>query len=275
MLLFFRQPVQKLRDRAVFVQVVSQRIIFTRPSLVRIQNARTLIYNKLHMTQSHVHNEAPPDFVEKYYTDDLAERDTPETHFALKWAKEIKGASVLSIGCGPQFYDDVQFFGEIPKEYTGIDINKNNIEFLREPTHPEARKWKQFLEEHGTSIGLKNGNIKEKQPGFLNHFDAVYAVGVLGMFSHEETGKIFELLYSYLKPEGILVDVDWTDPYLSEKKLKERESFEWYSKRGPSVQEIGNLFEKSGFLIKKFEEYTVPNPQEYKWGKIYGYVLKK
>jgi len=190
-------------------------------------------------------------------------------------AREVKGKSVLNIGCGPQFYDDVQFFNEVPEKYVGIDVNKNNIRFLKESNHPEVLKWRKFLKMHGVTVGLKRVSIKEKQNEFVDQFDGIYAVGVLGMFSKKETENIFGFLSSYLKKGGILVDVDWTKPHLSEEKLRERKSYEWYSKNELSVEEIGNILKKNGFEIVRYGVYIVPNPKEYLWGKIYGYVGRK
>jgi hypothetical protein len=79
-------------------------------------------------------------------------------------------------------------------------------------------------------------------------------------------------IHSYLKPKGILVDVDWTDCQLPPEKYKERESFNWYSRQGPGIREIGRMMQKAGFNILKHKVYNVPNKKEYLWGKIYGYV---
>lgn len=221
------------------------------------------------------HIEAPLEFVEQYYIDDLAERNTPESIWALAWLKEIRGKHVLSIGCGPNFYDDVQFFSEIPDEFVGTDLNENNITFLKNSTHPEVLKWKHFLSDHKVHVELHASDVKEEQKEFINRFDTIYAIGVLGMFNKEDTVRIFKLLNIYLKHGGILVDIDWTEPYLSEEKLKERESYEWYSTQGPSVKEIGTILKDSGFEITKHDIYSVPDPKSYSWGKIYGYVAQK
>jgi len=99
---------------------------------------------------------------------------------------------------------------------------------------------------------------------------------VLGMFKESDLHRLLKLVYSYLKPGGRLVDVDWTDCRLSEGKYRERESFKWYSKQGPSIERIGELLvEKNGFKILKHEIYNVQNPIEYGWGKIYAYVAEK
>ena len=220
--------------------------------------------------------QAPWDFVEQYYADDLAERNTPESKWTLTWFKEVKGTRVLSWGCGPNFYDDALFFTDLPEEFIGIDLNENNIAFLKESTHPEVVRCKNALKEHGTKVSLLRDDIRKKQQSFTNHFDTVYAVGVLGMFKESDLHRLLKLVYSYLKPGGRLVDVDWTDCRLSEGKYRERESFKWYSKQGPSIERIGELLvEKNGFKILKHEIYNVQNPIEYGWGKIYAYVAEK
>ena len=221
------------------------------------------------------HTQAPLNFIEKYYTDDLSERDTKEAIWSLRWLKNVSGDNVLSVGCGPNFYDDVQFFANIPKHFVGIDINQNNIEFLKTSKHPELLKWKRFLNEQNVDIGLIINDIKEERGGFVRRFDAIYAIGVLGMFSEEDTSKIFNLLNSYLKKDGKLIDIDWTEPYLPKEKLEERKNYEWYSKQGPSIQRIGNIMKEAGFEILKHEVYNVPDPKSYSWEKIYAYVAKK
>ncbi len=219
--------------------------------------------------------EAPWSFVEKYYSDDLTERDTPETKFYLSWLKNIRGKKVLSLGCGPNLYDDLQFFGDIPQELIGIDLNGNNIEFMKNSKHPELLHRKKVAQEKKVNVQLIVGNILETKSEWINNFDVVYAVGVLGMFEKEKLQQLLKLIHSYLRPQGILLDVDWTDCQLSKEKLKERESFEWYSKQGPNIKQIGELLQEIGFNMIKQEVFDVPNKKEYSWGKIYGYLVKK
>ena len=219
--------------------------------------------------------QAPGEFVEKYYLDDLAERESVESRWSFAWLKEVKGRSVLSVGCGPNFFDDVQFFDKVPTDFVGIDINKNNIEFLKQSKHPEVLKWKNFLADSGVKTEVLVRDVKAVSPDFIGRFDTIYAIGVLGMFDRDDTIKVFKNLNQYLKPGGRVLDLDWTDSRLPEEKLKERESFDWYSKRGPSVAEIGELFAETGFKILKHEVYNVPNPADYGWGKIYGYLAEK
>jgi len=219
--------------------------------------------------------QAPWEFVEKYYTDDLAERNTPETRFYLSWLKHIKGKTVLSLGCGPNLYDDVQFFGCMPKGIVGIDLNKNNIDFLKKSRHPELLKSKRILSQNKVRTRLIAGNVLKPKKEFIGKFDAIYAMGVIGMFEERRLKNLLKLIHDYLKPKGIFLDVDWTDCQLSEKKYKERQSYEWYSKEGPSIKKIGSLIKQANLKIIEHSVYDVPNKKEYLWGKIYGYLAQK
>jgi cyclopropane fatty-acyl-phospholipid synthase-like methyltransferase len=217
-------------------------------------------------------SEAPWSFVEQYYLDDLAEQDTTESRYAQSWLKDVRGVSILSLGCGPNFFEDVQFFSEVPREIVGVDLNENNIEFLKQSAHPEMLRRRAVLKEHGIGVSLIHGDIRKKREGFQGHFDTVYLSGVLGMFQKTELSELLVLVHSYLKPGGRIVDIDWTDCRLSPEKYAERESFDWYSKKGPDVEEIGKMMTVAGFTVLRHDTYTVTNPEDYGWGTIYGYL---
>ncbi len=222
-----------------------------------------------------VRKEAPWKFVEKYYSEDLLEKDTPETKFYLPWLKNIKGEKVLSIGCGPNLYDDILLFGNTPEEVAGIDLNKNNIEFLKNSKHSEVVKAKKCLAKKEVKIKLISGNALKLKREFIGKFNSIYAIGVLGMFKEKDLTLLLKIISSYLKPNGVLLDIDWTDCKLSKEKYKERLSYGWYSKEGPSIKRIGELMVKLGLKIEKHKVYNVQDPEEYKWGKIYTYLAKK
>jgi hypothetical protein len=58
------------------------------------------------------------------------------------------------------------------------------------------------------------------------------------MFNKKDTQKIYKLLYSYLKPYGKIINIDRTEPYLSDALLKERKDYDWYSEMGHSIKDI-------------------------------------
>jgi SAM-dependent methyltransferase len=139
-------------------------------------------------------SEAPWSFVEQYYLDDLVEQDTIESRYAQSWLKEVKGELILDLGCGPNFFEDVRFFSEIPREIVGVDLNENNIEFLKQSAHPEMLRRRAFLKEHGVGVSLIHGDIRKKREDFLGRFDTVYLSGVLGMFQKTELSELLARL---------------------------------------------------------------------------------
>lgn len=221
------------------------------------------------------HKQAPWSFIEQYYLDDLAERDSHESRFYLSLLESVKGKSVLSLGCGPNLYDDVQFFANIPKEVVGIDLNRNNIEFLKKSRNLNLLQAKQFLKKHHVKSELIVGNILKPRKAFQNRFDAVYAMGVIGMFRERQIKGLLKLIHGYLKPNGIFLDIDWTDCQLSKEKYKEREGYEWYSRQGPTIKRLAELFNEAEFRTIKQCAHHVPDKQAYGWGKIYGIAAKK
>lgn len=219
--------------------------------------------------------EASFKFVEDYYTADLSERNSAESRWFLSWLENIKGDEVLSLGCGPNLLDDALFFHEAPKTLVGIDINQSNIDFINRSKHRELHRCKDFLNSRKTEVVLLVGNILEKREDFVGRFDAIYAMGVIGMFEERELKDLLLIIVSYLKPNGTFLDIDWTECRLSEDSLEERKKLNWYDTRGPSISEVGMLLQESGLSIKRHDVHSVANPREYCWGKIYGYLCHK
>lgn len=216
------------------------------------------------------HIQAPKNFVEDYYSADLLERGSKESKWFLSRLNAVSGENVLSFGCGPNLLDDAQFFANLPKRLTGIDINENNIEFLKGSTYPELTKCKERLQKNETTIELRVGSITDQVPEWEGGFDSVYAMGVLGMLTKDDFTKTIGLIYRYLKPGGTFLDIDWTDCRLSKEKYAERESYNWYSRQGPSVEDMVTIIADAGLSIKTNETYDVDDPDEYGWGKIYS-----
>ncbi len=219
--------------------------------------------------------QAPLSFVEKYYLDDLSERNTKETKWYLSFLKNIKGKRVLSLGCGPNLYDDVLFFSEIPEEIVGIDINKNNIEFLKKSKNSELLRCKNFLLNKKVSTKLIVGDILKTREEFVNYFDSIYAMGTIGMLKEKQLKDLLKDIHKYLKPKGIFLDIDWTENQLPKEKYKERKSYNWYDIKGPGISKIGKLMKNTGFKILKHEVYDIENKKEYMWGKMYVYLVQK
>lgn len=219
-------------------------------------------------------SEAPIDFVRKYYLDDLADRSSPASLFYLPWLKHIDGGRVLSLGCGPTLFDDAQFFNRTPEFLVGVDVNRSNIEFLKRSRHPELLRCKRILKRKKSSVELIVGDMLEPRPCFKSSFDSVYAVGCLGMHDVATLQKVACIVRDYLVPGGLFLIIDWTDCLLDKKAYDLRVRYRWYSERGPSVESVGAIFERSGFEITDHDLLDIPDKETYRWGKVYAFAMR-
>lgn len=137
--------------------------------------------------------EATFEFVKDYYTSDLRERDSAESKWFLSWLQNINGDSVLSLGCGPNLLDDSLFFMRLPKTLVGVDINQNNIDFIKNANHSELEKCREFLQMRQVKIELHVGDIFDTRPDFVGRFDAVYAMGVIGMYESHLVSTLLKI----------------------------------------------------------------------------------
>ncbi len=223
------------------------------------------------------HKQAPLGYIKDYYQIHLEDTiEFPEeVNFYLSYLGNVRGKSVLSIGCGPNFYDNCSLFGEIPKEYFGIDINKNNFEFMKKSRNKNLLKSKKFVKSKKVKTELILGSIFDFRDDFVGRFDTIYAEGVMGMFSNYDFGRLLEYFYKYLKPKGRFIDIDWTDCLLPKEEYYKKHKYGFYVKRGRSIEEIRKLLNKAGFRMANYKLHIVKNPKEYEWGRIYGYMARK
>jgi SAM-dependent methyltransferase len=218
---------------------------------------------------------ASEQFVERYYTDDLAEQESPESMWAAQWAKEVRGSSVLNAACGPQLFNDALAFAETPRHLVGIDANATNIEFLKESELPDILNAKKFLAEHDVNVHLLLNDVREHNPALRKRFDAAYVSGLIGSFDEADRRATVRMLSAYLKPGGRLVIVTWAEDYLNKAKLEERRRYHWYERRDFSPADILKLLRVEGFEVLKHDAYRPNKPREYEWGLIYGIVANK
>ncbi len=220
---------------------------------------------------------APLAYVEKYYREDAEDdvRFPKEAKFWRSFLKQVQGKSVLSVGCGPQFYDDCQFFKSVPKEYVGMDVNRAVFDFLRSSTHTRLINGKKYAARHGIRTKLICGDITRYCMRFMERFDTILAVGVLGNFGEEKLGQLVEYLHEYLKKGGLLINVEWTDCHLPTREFHKKLQYRFYADRVPSMETIAKILKEKGFSIERQAVFDVENPKAYGWGKIYGYVARK
>lgn len=217
------------------------------------------------------YQQAPLSYIRQYYEADVGETETPESRFYQRYLKKVKGDSVLSVACGPQLYDDLAFFGKKPKEYVGLDINKNTVRFLK--TSKNAHLLKNKKAAKGVRVKALVGDVLKYDPRFKDRFDCVIAVAVLGMFPKNDFRRAIKNIRSYLKPGGTFLDIDWTDSNLTKEIYAEKEKYRFYTRKGPRVKDQESLIRASRFRIVGYDEIW-PDKRTYQWGKIFVYVAK-
>ncbi len=215
--------------------------------------------------------QAPLSYIKQYYEADIGESEIPESRFYQKYLRRVKGNSVLSVACGPQFYNDLAFFGSKPKEYIGLDINKNTVKFLKTSRNNYLLKSKKKAK--GIKAEAIVGNILKYNPKFKGKFDFVIALAVLGMFRENDFRKAVKNIHSYLKLGGMFLDIDWMDADLPKGVYLEKVKYRFWTNKGPSVKTQGNIIRNAGFKIVEYDHYS-PDKKTYKWGKIFVYLAR-
>lgn len=222
--------------------------------------------------------QAPYDYVVQYYEDDLKEREAqprdPATQFYVEHMRHVTGKSVLNIGCGPQFYDEISYFGNRPGLYAGIDINPSCVNFVVNPTHPRVRQlermWRLEIE-----VDIRCGNTLERRKEWFDSFDTVVAVGALGVFDRYQFQQLARLMSQYLRKDGRLVYVDWRQPRIRPSQVAEKIAYRFCGTAEATVEEQVRALHRAGFEHILLERHDVADPREYGWGRIYGHVLDK
>ncbi len=222
------------------------------------------------------HTEAPLEYIEEYYDIlDTDEKDQlPEILFEHRFVKQIKGKSILSIGCGPNFFDDALLFKELPKEYVGIDLNKNTIKFLKDSRNSKLLKAKKRLEDNGTKITLLTGDIFKFNEEWINKFDAIVAIGVLSNFNEKQYLRLLDYFKKYLKKDGMFLDVGWRKPYLDKKELDKKLIYKFYFETEIPSQKFIDMI-KNNFIVLDSGIHIVEDPKDYLWGELYGCIAVK
>src|SRR5574341_375948 len=120
------------------------------------------------------------------------------TEDELNLIPDINGKSVLELGCGSGHTLYYLWEHKNAGELWGLDLSEEQIRFTKE-----------FLEEKSISANLFLASMDEN-PGIPeNHFDLVVSIYSLGWTP--DLSRTLELIYSYLKPGGVLI-FSWEHP---------------------------------------------------------------
>ena len=132
--------------------------------------------------------------------------------------KHMRGSRVLDLGCGPVapllalFYPDAREAVAVDSLKENIDFMKNDFRFM-DGIMKRALSYKhRYISKKDSSprLSLIRGDVTKKLA--IGRFDSAMQIGCFGALdTQEQFQRAVNNAYSYLKPGGILLMVNWLD----------------------------------------------------------------
>jgi SAM-dependent methyltransferase len=222
---------------------------------------------------------APVEYQRDYYVDTLSkaklfprEYDFYRSFLGL----HIKGESVLNVGCGPLYYEDLMYLSYSPKRYVGIDINASAFKYMSEADHPRLNECKKYVETNNIQTEFLAESIFDWAATTNERFDSIFGIGVFATFYGEKFDQLMEALWRVLKKGGHLVNVSWDGNYYTEKIAKEKVEYQ-FGQPGPGFtpDEVVQQIVKGGFRLRERRILMTDDPADYKWDSIHISAYKK
>ena len=167
---------------------------------------------------------APIEYIRDYYEGTLSKAALfpREYGFYQSFLSYVKGASVLNVGCGPLFYEDLVHFGEVPENYVGIDVNSNAFKYLEQSKHPRLGEGRDYVKSHNIRTEFATESVFDWAAETDARFDSVFGVGVFATFGGVEFDRLMSLLWRVLNKGGHLANVSWDGTYYTEQQYEEK-----------------------------------------------------
>ncbi len=219
---------------------------------------------------------APIEYIRDYYVGSLskAEAFPREYGYYQSFLSHVKGASVLNVGCGPLFYEDLWHFSEVPRHYVGIDVNKNAFKYMKESQHPRLAECREYVKSHKIRTEFIAESVFDWAAETDARFDSVFGVGVFATFGGAEFDRMMSLLWRVLNPGGHLVNVSWDGTYYTEQQYQEKLKYRFSGTTGPTPDELIDWVQKAGFKLMERRILTT-DPKTYKWDSIHVSAFRK
>ena len=222
---------------------------------------------------------APVEYQREYYEDTLskAELFPREYDFYRSFlGLHVKGESVLNVGCGPLFYEDLMYFKHQPKLYVGNDINKSAFEYMENTQHPRLNECKQYIEKHGIKTESVSESIFDWAEKTDLRFDSIFGVGVFATFYGDKFNQLMSVLRKILNDGGHLVNVSWDGDYYTEKQAKEKVEYQFgQGGKGFTPDEVVEQIGKAGFRLRERHILMTDDPSGYRWDSIHVSAYRK
>ena len=219
---------------------------------------------------------APLEYIRDYYEGSLskAELFPKEYGFYQSFLNYVKGASVLNVGCGPLFYEDLWHFGEVPQHYVGIDVNSNAFKYLEESEHPRLAEGRDYVKTHNIRTEFIAESVFDWAAETDARFDSVFGVGVFATFYGDEFDRLMSLLWRVLKEGGHLVNVSWDGTYYTEQQYQEKLKYRFSGTDGPTPDQLIDWVQKVGFKLLERRILTT-DAETYRWDSIHVSAFRK
>jgi SAM-dependent methyltransferase len=219
---------------------------------------------------------APIEYIRDYYEGSLSKADLfpKEYGFYQSFLSYVKGVSVLNVGCGPMFYEDLRHFGEVPQHYVGIDVNTNTFEYLEQSQHPQLTEGKNYVKSHKIRTEFIAESVFDWAAETDAHFDSIFGVGVFATFYGVEFDRLMNLLWRILNKGGHLVNVSWDGSYYTEEQRRDKLKYKFDGPKDPTPDQLIDLVEKAGFKLME-RRILITDPQTYKWDSIHVSAFRK
>ena len=220
--------------------------------------------------------QAPYDYIRDYYrrSHEKNLRFPEITAFWQSALRGVRGESVLNVGCGPQLYDYLPYFAEMPGEYLGLDINRQTFTFLESADEARLLEAKARAAKAGTRVELLCGDVLDSGPELESRFDCVLGVGVIATFAGARFEQLMAKLRGALKDQGRLVKVTWHGPLRSAEETEKKLKYGFDNVEEPSPEALAARIERAGFEVQDNSVLKVV-PRDYGWNAIQICTFRK
>lgn len=223
-----------------------------------------------------MHTEAPYEYIRDYY-DHVHRKNDDDPAVAEFWLSKlshVRGRHVLNIGCGPTLYDYMLRFGQAPREYVGLDINKSTFEFLQDSDDPRLLQAKQRVRELGTRTEFIAADVFDCGERLDARFDCILGVGFFATFHGRQFERLLGIMSRALHAGGGLVKFTWHGPHRTAEETRKKLEYGYDNPEEPSPEELVAGFESGGFRIEE-QAILRCDPKSYGWDAIQCCVFRK
>ena len=219
---------------------------------------------------------APIEYIQSYYEDSLtkAAEFPKEYRFYQDFLSYVRGDSVLNIGCGPLYFEDLYHVANIPGQYVGVDVNTNAFKYLAESENPRLVAGRNYCKRNNIRTEFVDDSFFDWAEKTDLRFDSAFGVGVFATFYGEDFDRLMSGLRRVVNDGGHLVNVSWDGTHYTEQQYQEKLKFRFSGTDGPTPDELIEWMERGGFeLIER--RILATDAETYRWNSIHVSAFRK